>query len=519
MQESITQFDRYLRAKYPIIALVSHEESRVEKELTLLLKQRSRRMYTWTITGGLKNAKIGPDPDSAAYRFDAESTRDPISALRAILESPRTESTPPTVFLLKDMHRYMTDPVLVRLLRDVVVHFEAGNNTIVLLSPEFQTPADLEKSVVVVDWNLPNEKHLATILKRVEKSTEGACRNSLNGDRADVVQALRGLTAFEAESVLLSAIVATGELSDKLIPFIITEKRQIIRKSGVLEFYEETATMDDIGGLRHLKTYATEARETFLEQASDWGLEPAKGVLLLGIPGVGKSLSAKAMAGGKLPLLRLDVGAVMGSLVGQSEANIRQALRVTEAVSPCVLWIDEIEKALGSQGGEHDGGTSSRVFGTLLTWMQETRFPVYIVATANDVRNLKPELLRRFDDILFVDLPCHEDRVSVLEIHLVRRKQGIGNFDIDLIASACRGFTGAELEKVVKTGLKRAFVERRPMTTADLLAASRSVIPIATTMKEQINELRAWAKDRAIQAADPLEDEVNLGEKFRSIEL
>lgn len=362
--DAISQLDRYIRSRYPVIVLVSHEEARVERELISLLKARKRRLYTWTITDGMKYQRFDPKDNGIAISPDA--TKDPAEALRAAIGFPRAEEYP-TVFLMKDIHGYLGDPVLVRLLRDLVTAFEVGKNTLILLSPEFKVPSDLEKSVVMIDWPLPDVDQLAKILTGVEKKLVDEAPVTLNGNRPQVVQAMRGLTAFEAESVLLSAVVATGELGEGVIPYIIREKRQIIRKSGVLEFYEETATMDQVGGLQNLKRYARLKRATFSERARDYGVEPAKGVILLGIPGVGKSLSAKAIAGGELPLLRLDIGAVMGSLVGQSEANIRNALRTVEAVAPAVLWIDEIEKALGDQGGEADGGTTQRVFGTFLT--------------------------------------------------------------------------------------------------------------------------------------------------------
>ena len=314
-----------------------------------------------------------------------------------------------------------------------------------------------------------------------------------------------GLTSEEAYSALLNAVVATKELSGEVIPYLVSEKAQITKKSGHLQFIETSVTEAEVGGLDELKSYSARKRLTFTEKAREYGLTPAKGVILVGIPGTGKSLSAKAIAGGQMPLLRMDIGALMGGIVGESESNMRSALKVAEAVSPCVLWIDEIEKALGSGGGELDGGTSTRVFGTLLTWMQETTAPIYVVATANNVRTLKPELLRRFDDIFFVDLPDVEARKQVFSIHLSKHGRNPGDFDLDAIAKKTWGYTGAEIEKIVNTALEMAFFDGMELMDSDLSAAAKEIIPIAKTMEKEIEDLRSWSAGRARQAAKPLE--------------
>lgn len=503
-EQAIQIFDRYVRARYPILALVSHEESRVQREILNWAGEKNYHLYTWTITAGLRYQPARADA-KPPYKFEQDATADPAAALREVSENFPLESER-TLFLFKDLHRYMQDPVVVRFLRDLVVRFEATKHTPILLAPVFQVPQDLEKSVSIIDWPLPDVDVLEKILRRAEIGLPDSIPVTLNGSRREVIQALRGLSEVEAETALLSGVIATGELGEGVVPHIVHEKKQIIRKSGVLEFFEETATMADVGGLSRLKSYAETKLATFSDKAAEFGVRPAKGVVLLGIPGTGKSLAAKAFAGGRLPLLRLDFGAVMGSLVGESEANIRQALKTAEAVAPAVLWIDEIEKALGGAGSEHDGGTSARVFGTVLTWMQEKQAPVYVIATANDIRNLKGELIRRFDDVLFVDLPGQIDREEVLKIHLEKRKQTPCLFGIPEVARATRGFTGAEIEKVVANALEVAFLEDRAMTTHDLLSAAKAVVPISETMKEQISDLRNWAAHRAIPAAEAIEE-------------
>ena len=328
---------------------------------------------------------------------------------------------------------------------------------------------------------------------------------TLNGNRESVIQAMRGLTIFEAESVLMSGIVATRKLGDDIIPFIVKEKAQIIKKAGVLEYFATDVTMSQVGGLPYLKEYAQVKRRAFSRDAAAFGVDAPKGVLLVGIPGTGKSLAAKAIAGGQMPLLRMDIGALMGGLVGQSESNMRAALKVSEAVAPCVLWVDEIEKALGGTGGgEMDGGTSARVFGTLLTWMQETPAPVYVVATANDIRSLRPELIRRFDDMFFVDLPNYADRLEILRVHLAKRRQDSARVDQEAVSRACWGFSGAEIEKTVKSALEAAFFASVPLTTDHLLRAASRITPIAETMKGKIDELRSQSRT-ARPAGEPLE--------------
>lgn len=301
----------------------------------------------------------------------------------------------------------------------------------------------------------------------------------LNGNREKVVQALRGLTAFEAGSVLLNAIAATRELAESAIQYIVQEKRQIIRKSGTLEFYDTDTTMNQVGGLTSLKSYAEIQRSAFSLDAIEFGVDTPKGILLVGVPGTGKSLAAKAIAGGQMPLLRLDIGALMNSAMGGSENNMRAALKVAEAISPCVLWIDEIEKATTDNNGASDGGVMARMIGTLLTWMQEKTSPVYIVATANDVESMRPELLRagRFDKTFWVDLPCQADREEILAVHLTKRRKNPVDYDLYNIARALWGFTGAEVEQVVKDAVRLAFFERTTLTNEHLMqAAGQNVI-------------------------------------------
>lgn len=504
--QALETLDRYIRARYPIICIISHEETRVMAGIRAIAANRKKPVIEWSITSGMftKSTDISLDV--------AESTKHHVPAFDIMLDpsSAGLDNLPSSIFVMKDLHGPLGnkdhgfDYQATRYLRDVANVFSEANHTLILLSPAFQIPPDLEKAIVIIDWPLPDTDELAAVLNKIELDLPDTFPVTLNGNRERLIQAMRGLTVFEAESVLLSGIVATKGLGDNIIPFIVKEKAQIIKKAGVLEYFDTDVTMKEVGGLGNLKHYAEIKRRAFAQDAAEFGVDAPKGVLLVGIPGTGKSLAAKAIAGGQMPLLRMDVGALMGGLVGQSESNMRAALKISEAVAPCVLWIDELEKAIGGGGGELDGGTSARVFGTLLTWMQETKEPVYVVATANDISNVKTEMLRRFDNIFWVDLPALTDRAEIVKVHLNKRRHAGTQIDISRVASATWGFTGGEIEKVVKSALETAFFEGKALTTEHLTDAAAEIIPISVSMGKRIDDLRNQFKT-ARQAGERLE--------------
>lgn len=517
-RDALVLLDRYIRARYPVIAVQSHEESRVLTGIRAIAENRKMTLITWSLTEGLRDAEIDYEAVRNALEahrrpervpdFDPDMTREPAAAFEAIKASLNRKKF---LFVFKDLHGNLGsrdrgfDPLYTRFLRDIAALYEKTPGNLILLSPALQIPPELDKIIALIDWPLPDASDLAAILNKAENDLPDDFPVTLNGNRERVVQAMRGLTAFEASQVLSAGIIATRKLGDDIIPHIIREKSQIIKKSGVLEYFDTDVTMKHIGGLQHLKAYAARTRSAFSDSAREEGVDTPKGVLLVGIPGTGKSLAAKAIAGGELPLLRMDIGALMGGLVGQSESNMRSALKVAEAVAPAILWVDEIEKALGgSGGGELDGGTSARVFGTFLTWMQETTAPVYVVATANNFKALRPELISRFNDTFWVDLPNHASRVEILTIHLERRKRDPQAFDLDTVADALWGFSGREIEKVIKEAIGTAFFERRPVTTEDLLNAAAHIVPLLSSMKDSIDTMRRQI-DNARQAGDPLE--------------
>jgi SpoVK/Ycf46/Vps4 family AAA+-type ATPase len=327
--------------------------------------------------------------------------------------------------------------------------------------------------------------------------------------REKVLQAALGLTLAEAENVFAKTIVTDGVLDSNDVSAIYAEKRQIIRKSGLLEYYDVDEAFGDVGGLQELKKWLGRRNRAFSAEAASFGLPAPKGILLLGVQGCGKSLTAKAVAGKwKLPLLRFDIGKMFGSLIGSSEENIRRAIQVAESVSPAILWVDEIDKAFAGVGGGggSDAGTSSRVFGTFLTWLSEKTSPVFVIATANDISHLPPELLRkgRLDEIFFVDLPNAEERREIFSIHIQKRNRKPEQFDLDTLVTRSLGFSGAEIEQVIISALHDAFYEGTDLTDASLLQAVDETIPLARTMDKEIIELQEWASDRA-RRASPVE--------------
>jgi len=383
---------------------------------------------------------------------------------------------------------------------------------IIFLSPVLKVPTELEKEIAVIDYRLPDKQELTKIIKRITQSLDdtGNLEVLKSPDKLDkIVEAALGLTAEEAENVFAKSLVEKGQFD---ISIVLSEKEQIIRKSGVLEYYHAIEKMQEVGGLEELKNWLVKRGKAFTPKARDFGLPEPRGILLLGIPGCGKSLTAKAIAGmWQLPLLKLDVGKVFSSYVGSSEENVRRAIQTAESIAPCILWLDEMEKGFSGLGssGMTDGGTTARVFGTFLTWLQEKTTPVFVVATSNNVSQLPPELLRkgRFDEIFYVDLPSKEERLEILKIHLEKRKRPPANFDLEKIARETHGFSGSEIEEVIVSGLYDAFNQDEELKQEHLEQVIKTLIPLSQTMEEQIRGIRDWAKLRARRASNILWEE------------
>jgi SpoVK/Ycf46/Vps4 family AAA+-type ATPase len=512
--------DRLIRARYPVIAVISHEERRVMwaiEQIATFPKQRdeggnAKLVLEWAISSGLQAVSpVGQDLAAKLNQMRQATIGNPPAVLKAIVDWP---AETPAIFVLKDMHPFFNNAQVVRALRDAAYAITARKQTIILLSPALNVPPELEKDIAVVDYPLPTKDEMLQVIADLEDELGGRVNFNLNGDREPLARALSGLTKAEALAVLKQAIIAKGELNHEAIEFILAEKRQIVAKSGVLEFWPETAGYDDIGGLELLKAWLREVEPTFSDLARDFGITPTRGVLIGGLPGNGKSLTAKAVAGGRhpRPLLRMSISALLaggGGIVGQGQAKLQQALKVAEAVSPCVVWIDELEKGLGGGGGELDGGTRTDMLGDLLTWMQECKAPVFVVATANDVDALRPELVDRFDEAFFVDLPGPKARAQIVEIHLRKRGRKPENFDMARLVAATAGYSGREIERVIEAGLRKAFSRtsdgsKSDLTTDDILAAIGETKPKSIKMATKYDEYRRWGADaRKANAEDP----------------
>lgn len=483
-----------IQAQYPLIYLVTFEEERAEHTIASLSQQRpQKRMYTWTMTHGM--AEYGQEKGTGQQN----NTVSPQAAINWAVRQKE-----PSIFVFKDLHPFKDSPEVTRSLRDAIEGFRGTQKTIVLMSPVQEIPVELEKEVVVLDFTLPSMSELDRVLSaELEKSrttitTEG---------REKLLKAALGLTRDEVEKVFRKSRVMAGQLTENEVSIVLSEKKQLIRRNGILDYIEEDETIDSVGGLEELKHWLKQRSNAFTERAREYGLPQPKGMLILGVPGCGKSLIAKTTARlWGLPLLRLDMGRVYdGSMVGRSEANLRGALRTAESISPAVLFIDEIDKAFAGSAGsaDSDGGTSSRIFGSFLTWMQEKTSPVFVIATANRVERLPSEFLRkgRFDEIFFVDLPNEEERKDIFKIHLGKRRSDTERFDFDQLSKVCDGFSGAEIEQGLISAMYEAFAQGREFTQLDIIAAIRATMPLSKTMSEQVTALRDWARQRARPAA------------------
>lgn len=491
-----SELEILIRARYPVLFLVSWEEERVEDCLAEVARRRGKRLVCWSIVRGLHAP--GESPTAGKRTFNA-STTDPLVALDEVLRQ-----VDPIIFLFKDLHPVMRDHAVVRKIKELARHLKSSPKTLVLVSHTACIPPELEKDITVVDFCLPRMDELGHLLDSIvaQVAQQGRLEGELEpAVRQKLLRAALGLTLKEAENAFARTLIQRGCLSEAEVGLILDEKKRVIRKSGILEYHDAHRSLSDVGGLEHLKEWVRKRSVAFSEEARTFGLPPPKGVLLLGVQGCGKSLCARAISQvWNLPLLRLDMGRIFSSLVGSSEENMRRAIATAESVAPAILWIDEIEKAFaGTRGADSDAGTSSRVFGTFLTWLQEKTAPVFVIATANNIATLPPELLRkgRLDEIFFVDLPTPEERQAIFEIHLRSRNRDPQAQDISHLVALSEGFSGSEIEQAVVSGLYEAFDQGRDLSTEDLEKVLGQTVPLSRTMKEEIDRLRRWAADRA----------------------
>jgi AAA+ superfamily predicted ATPase len=494
-----------VRAGARVLHIASFEWERVHALAVYLAHQNLRvPLRVWSSSAGLQQCDERGILQPADDRLS-----DPLEAMKRLAEADEGG-----VLLLEDIHPYLEPQhhQVTRQVRQMCRLPSQPARLLLLATPLPFLPVDLGKEVPTIELPLPGVDVLRTALEEVADNLQVA----LDQDPA-LTEAARGLTIMEARLAFGQAALQHKQLDRGAVPFVIREKERVIKQSGVLEYYEPDAAMDDVGGLRNLKGWLERRGRAYDHGAHDFGLDAPRGLLLLGVQGCGKSLVAKAIASAwQFPLLRFDMGKVFGGIVGQSEGNMRTALQVAQALAPCVLWIDEIEKGLAGMGSSDrsDGGITARVVGTLLTWMQEKREPVFVVATANRIDMLPPELLRkgRFDDIFFVDLPSRAVREEILAIHLRKKKRDPAQFDLARLAERSLGYSGAELEGAVGEALFDAFAGGRELTTEDVEGALRATFPLSRTMRDEIQNLRRWAEARARLASDEKAESLPAGD-------
>jgi AAA+ superfamily predicted ATPase len=483
------ELDIYLRARCTLLILTTSEEERAMDTIKELCEHTRRTCFTWDVAEGFRALTTGGGA--------LPSGKDPITALEAV-----DKIDGEALVVLKDFHEAWNNAQFKRKLRSIAQRLKFSRKSLLITTPSRKLPEELKDEALIVEFAPPTQEQLSAVLDSLAQAPGVKVQLTPLG-REKLVQAALGLTAAQARRVFAKAIVSDGTLDDRDIELVTSEKKQIIAESKALEFYAVTETPDDVGGLGVLKEWLRLRERAFTQEARDYGLRAPKGIALIGIPGTGKSLTAKMIGGlWRLPLVRLDVGALFGGLVGESEENTRRALRLAETVSPCVLWIDEMEKAL-AQGGL-DGGTSTRVFGSILTWMSEKTVPCFVVATANDVSRLPPELLRkgRFDEIFFLDLPTAEERHDIFRVHLRKKRRDPRAFDLERLARESESYTGAELEQALEDAMAQGFSDgRREFTTDDIAVALRALVPLSRSQREQVEALRSWLREGRARSA------------------
>ncbi len=504
------EIEKMIRASYNVVVLMTSEEGRaisivnrvcetkLDKNPREKQQGRGRLLATWDLADGFK--QVFPEVQNNTLVAEGISPKgDPVNALQVIDKYQGS-----AVFVLKDFHEFWDQPIVKRKLRNLAQKLEPRGKCIVITNPGKRIPDELKDDVGVLDLPMPREAELNEILENLTKTVD--IKVNLDEEQKQrFLQAALGLTSQHAKRVLTkAAVVSKACIDESHIKLITEEKRQVIRQSEALEFFPVSETMDDIGGLEQLKEWLQIRQGAFSEEAKNYQLPPPKGVALIGIPGTGKSLTAKAIGAiWRLPLLKMDTGALFGGIVGESEERTKRALAVAETVAPCILWIDELEKAF-AQGGL-DGGTSARVFGSILTWMQDKTAPVFVVATANNIASLPPELLRkgRFDEVFFLDLPSEKERKEIFRVQLHKVKRPPHAYNLDLLAKESQFFVGAEIENSIIDAMYQAFYDKqRPMTTEDIVSSLKKMIPLAESQKEQVGKLRDWLREgRAISAS------------------
>ena len=515
-RKTLREIDWFLRSKRPILYLTTPEEQRIEDGIKLICSKADHKwdLITWDLVSGLQST-------NSAFLPVKESDRllDQLEVLAWFdnLEVPKGNFL---LLVLKDFSKYFGNQHnqgqieyrLIRHIKNIAQKCVTKNKALIIISQSFDLPNELDKYISVIDIPLPEKEHIQSKIKDLldkaaqRKDLAEKFKTTYSNDELEhIINSFRGLTLNECEQVCTYCMIKHTCLDPEAISH---QKKDIIRKSGLLDWIEVTENLENIGGLNELKDWLYKRTKAFTKEAVDYGLPPnPKGILLVGIQGAGKSLFARGVSSfWNFPLLKLDMGKVFSGIVGSSENNMRQVFKVAESVAPCILWLDEIDKGMsGSKSSSiSDGGTTSRVLGSWLTWMQENQSPVFIVATANDISNLPPELMRkgRFDEIFFVDLPSSAEREVIFNIHLNKRNRDINKFDLSLLAEESHNFTGAEIEAAIVSAMYEAFNQSREFNTDDIVESLNEIVPLSVTMKEEIESLKLWASERARNASN-----------------
>lgn len=506
------------KAGYPAIYLQTSEDMRAQREIKEAAEELKREFWIWTFGKGLE--KHGA---KTTILKDTENPPDALNAMRSDVGALDKGSRSKAIVHLRLFHEFLDDPLIKAKLLDLIPEYKMTNRLLIISSPVVKLPPELEKAFALIESPLPDKGQLTEVLDGIIEGTGVPADKQPNVQRRkELIEAAMGLTTEEAENALALSAVKPKLDNDPNAwnpAIVLDEKCSALRKTGLLEYIPVAKEgLQQVGGLRYLKEWIRRRKNAFTEKAREFGLPAPKGILMVGPPGAGKSLSAKAISGElHLPLLRLDMGKMFGSLVGQSEANMRQAIQVAEAISPCILWIDEIEKGLaGASAGALDSGVGARVLGTILTWMQEKTTPVFVYATSNDVTNLPPELLRkgRFDEMFSVSFPNANERYEIIKIHLTRKKRWhlveTDKINMELLVNQSSGYSGAEIEACIIEAMYAAFDAERELAQSDVIHALDQTIPISKTMAEKLKRLEEWCVNRTRPASAP-EDGIKLG--------
>lgn len=480
-------------SKVPIVIIETFDEKRALDMLLKVANARSKTIFRWSVTDGLARMSFGPHVVKIA---DHTEPKDLLQHVKDVIE--------PGIYVMCDFHHYLKDePINIRLIKDIAQNHHSVPNIMVFLSHQFEIPPELSRYSAVFQMSLPSDEEIMSIVRDEAKhwsEANGGSRVKTDSETiGKLVANLKGLSHAEVRRLARGAIIDDGAITDDDIPEVNKAKFQLMDMEGVLSFEYNTQHFSDVGGLNNLKLWLEQRRSAFF--AEEKGKDLPKGIMLVGVQGGGKSLAAKGVAGlWGVPLLRLDFGALYNKFFGESERNLREALNLADVMSPCVLWLDEIEK--GVSQGDSDNGTSQRILGTLLTWMAERKKPVFMVATSNDISRLPPELVRkgRLDEIFFVDLPDQTTRVEIFSIHLNKRGRAAENFDLELLARTAEGFSGAEIEQAVVSAIYGAAALEVGVNEQQIVEQICNTSPLSVVMSEKVNGLRLWAKDRTVSA-------------------